>query len=282
MKSLMRTLLWLCLAVCIAPALAEEDTPSGSRDHPLLNRMPGFFINGYSVKDFDAFDFPIGHELGDEKKQAVEGKTFEITYNKQPETPDVTMLQILRNYETALRKANATIVAKSRYDSSSSYNFMTAKLVKPDSEIWVLLTGTGDNYTLNIVEKKAMEQVIQANEMYSAIAKDGFIALDIHFDTGKATIRSESQAIVEQIGKLLRDHSALKVSVEGHTDNVGTPAANKKLSQDRAAAVMAAVGRLGIPVARMSATGWGQEKPVADNRTEEGRAKNRRVEIVRR
>lgn len=177
---------------------------------------------------------------------------------------------------------NATIVAKSRYDSSSSYNFMTAKVARPDSEIWILLTGGGYDYTLNIVEKKAMEQVIQANEMYDAIVKDGFVALDIHFDTGKATIRPESQAIVEQISRLLRDHSTLKVSVEGHTDNVGTPGANKKLSEDRAAAVVAAVGRLGIPVARMSAAGWGQQKPVADNRTEEGRAKNRRVEIMRR
>ncbi len=74
----------------------------------------------------------------------------------------------------------------------------------------------------------------------------------------------------------------LRVSIEGHTDNVGDPAANKKLSSDRANAVMNALIAKGIDKSRLSSVGWGQEKPVADNGTDEGRAKNRRVEIVKK
>jgi len=118
--------------------------------------------------------------------------------------------------------------------------------------------------------------------MYEALSKDGFMALYINFDTGKAEIKPESQGTVAQIVALLNGHEDLKLSIEGHTDNVGTPAANKTLSEQRAKAVMAAVIKGGVAAARLSAVGWGQEKPIADNRGEEGRAKNRRVEIVKK
>jgi OOP family OmpA-OmpF porin len=74
----------------------------------------------------------------------------------------------------------------------------------------------------------------------------------------------------------------LRLSIEGHTDNVGTPQNNKVLSENRAKAVMNAVASSGVDASRLTSVGWGQERPVADNRTEEGRAKNRRVEIVKK
>jgi len=80
----------------------------------------------------------------------------------------------------------------------------------------------------------------------------------------------------------LKSKPGLKLSIEGHTDNQGAPASNKVLSHNRAKAVIKAVTEAGIKAARMSPMGWGQEKPVADNRTEDGRAKNRRVEIVKK
>jgi outer membrane protein OmpA-like peptidoglycan-associated protein len=118
--------------------------------------------------------------------------------------------------------------------------------------------------------------------MLEALQKSGYVALDIHFDTNKATIKPESKGIVDQIAELMQSNPSLKVGIEGHTDNSGTPAGNKKLSEDRAKSVLAAVAAKGTPGARMSAVGWGQEKPVADNRTEEGRAQNRRVEVVKK
>jgi outer membrane protein OmpA-like peptidoglycan-associated protein len=72
------------------------------------------------------------------------------------------------------------------------------------------------------------------------------------------------------------------VSIEGHTDNTGTAQGNKALSEERAKAVVAAVAAKGVAAARMGAVGWGQDKPVADNGTEAGRARNRRVEVVKK
>jgi outer membrane protein OmpA-like peptidoglycan-associated protein len=127
-----------------------------------------------------------------------------------------------------------------------------------------------------------MEQEITANDMWKALQKDGFMALYINFDTNKSTIKPESASIIEQIVELMKSQTGLKLSIEGHTDSQGTPEKNKILSLDRAKAVIKAVAQGGINESRMSAVGWGQEKPIADNRTEEGRAKNRRVEIVKK
>ncbi len=137
-------------------------------------------------------------------------------------------------------------------------------------------------HTLYVLEVGQMTQEITANEMLDALNKDGYIALNILFETGKSTIQKESIPIVDQFFELMKSNSALKVSVEGHTDNVGDAASNKKLSNDRAKSVMNALIAKGIAGTRLSFTGWGQEKPVADNRTEDGRVQNRRVEIVKR
>jgi OmpA-OmpF porin, OOP family len=127
-----------------------------------------------------------------------------------------------------------------------------------------------------------MEQIIQANEMLLALNKEGFIALNILFDTGKSTIKPESMSIVDQVFEMLKNNTSLKVSIEGHTDNTGTAASNKSLSEARAKAVMEILVVKGINKERLSSKGWGQDKPVADNSTEEGKAKNRRVEIVKK
>lgn len=278
----MRILVALLAVLLASSARAEQDNPEGSKDHPLFNRMPHFFINGYTEKEFDGFAFPTGRTPeGELKTKTVEGRTFQIGYNKEQGSAATSALQVFRNFENALRRIDATIVAK-EVAAGNSYSFITATVKKPESEIWVEITAGDDSYQLDIVERQAMVQTIRADDMYAAIQKDGFIALDIHFDTARATIKPESQPTVDQIAKLLRSHPSLKVGVEGHTDNTGTPAGNRKLSDDRARAVVTAVAALGVPAARMVPRGFGQEVPVADNRTEEGRAKNRRVEIVRK
>jgi outer membrane protein OmpA-like peptidoglycan-associated protein len=278
----MRTLAAVLAALLALSARAEQDTPEGSKDHPLFNRMPRFFINGYTEKEFDGFAFPTGRtpdgELG---TRTVEGRTFQIIYNKESGGAVTSALQVFRNFENALRQAKATIVAK-EVAAGNSYSFITATVKRPGSEIWVEITAGDDSYQLDIVETQAMVQAIRADDMYAAIQKDGFIALDVRFDTGAATIRPESQPIVEQIAKLLQAHPSLKVGVEGHTDSTGTAAGNRKLSDDRARAVVTAVAAQGVAAARMAPRGFGQDVPVADNRTEEGRARNRRVEIVRK
>jgi OmpA-OmpF porin, OOP family len=135
---------------------------------------------------------------------------------------------------------------------------------------------------MTIIELVSMQQVIRADEMAAALDKEGFVALDIHFATGKAEILPESRPIIDEIVSLLKKRPRLRIGVEGHTDNTGNPAANKTLSNARAKAVVAAIAAAGISSNRLDPVGYGQERAIADNRSEEGRAKNRRVELVKR
>jgi outer membrane protein OmpA-like peptidoglycan-associated protein len=163
-------------------------------------------------------------------------------------------------------------------------NALTMKFVQGAKEIWAFLQASDNEgyYVMTIVEREAMKQEIAVNELADKLAKDGFVALYINFDTGKATIKSDSSKTLDDAASALKASPALQVEVAGHTDNVGTPDANMKLSQDRAQAVMAALAERGIQADRLSAKGYGQTAPVADNRTDEGRAKNRRVELVKK
>jgi len=102
----------------------------------------------------------------------------------------------------------------------------------------------------------------------------------IQFDTGKATIKDASNPLLDEIAKVMKDHPEIKkIEVQGHTDDKGKKFFNKQLSQARAAAVMKALTERGVEAPRMTSKGFGQEQPIADNATEEGRAKNRRVQF---
>ena len=133
-----------------------------------------------------------------------------------------------------------------------------------------------------ILEVGAMNQDVSVNELVDRLNKDGFLTLYINFDTGKATIRPDSDRTLDDAAAALKAAPNLKVEVGGHTDNVGTPQANEKLSGERAQAVMAALVKRGVAANRLTAKGYGQSAPIADNRIEDGRAKNRRVEIVKK
>lgn len=137
------------------------------------------------------------------------------------------------------------------------------------------------------VEPKAREQkmvTVSAAEMARALADAGRIALyGIYFDTNKSAVKPESRSTLEQIAALLKAQPKLRLSVVGHTDNVGGASYNKGLSQRRADAVVTAlIEDFGIAPERLEASGAGMDEPVAGNDSEEGRAKNRRVELVKR
>jgi outer membrane protein OmpA-like peptidoglycan-associated protein len=186
-------------------------------------------------------------------------------------------LQIRRNYQNAAKALKAKILV-------DRLRYTAMQIDKDSSRIYIGLELFNDGRTIDItiLEQKAMVQEITANDMWQALQKDGFMALYINFDTNKSTIKQESTGIIDQIVELMKSQPNLELSIEGHTDSQGTPKRNKTLSLDRAKAVIKAVAKGGISESRMSPIGWGQEKPVADNKTEEGRAKNRRVEIVKK
>ncbi|MFD1470122.1 OmpA family protein [Hymenobacter caeli] len=108
------------------------------------------------------------------------------------------------------------------------------------------------------------------------------MALYLNFDTDKATLRPDAQPTLAEVLKLLQQNPGLRLAVQGHTDNAGTPAHNQTLSEDRARAVVAALVGAGTAATRLEAAGFGQTRPVADNATDAGRAQNRRVELVQR
>jgi OmpA-OmpF porin, OOP family len=135
-----------------------------------------------------------------------------------------------------------------------------------------------------IMELKDFEQTIKkysAEQMKSDIDKTGKAILNINFDTDKATLMADGQKIVDEIYLLLNTNSNLKISIEGHTDNVGSSARNKELSTERANTVMYALAGKGIDIKRLKAIGFGSEKPIKANDTEENKAQNRRVELVK-
>lgn len=140
----------------------------------------------------------------------------------------------------------------------------------------------GNDYYLTVVVKEAMKQDVTASIILDALNKDGRIALYINFDTGKSNIKPESKSIIVQIAEMLKSNPDITLSIEGYTDNVGNAKSNKLLSEKRAKSVVIAIVTEGIDAKRLSFTGYGQDKPIADNKSEDGRAKNRRVELVKK
>ncbi|MEW6051751.1 MAG: OmpA family protein [Candidatus Zixiibacteriota bacterium] len=152
------------------------------------------------------------------------------------------------------------------------------------NELWVEVVpfNGGGDYYITLIAKESMKQEVTASGMLDALNRDGHVTLYINFDFGKSVIKTESMPIVEQIIQMMKANESLELNVEGHTDSVGDSKSNQVLSEGRAKAVVGAIVFGGIDMKRLSAVGFGEEKPIASNDTEEGRAKNRRVELVRR
>lgn len=270
-----RTLIALLLFT-LPPAAGWAADAQGCKDHPLFTRMSGYQINACEKK-FEQLVVRLDEDPDAARNLRPEGERTVLKYafDEARGTPP-GFLQVLRNYQNAAKaKGGAVLVEHPRY---------TALKFTPEGRTVyaaVEVFNEGRNVELTVLEQKAMVQEVTANLMWDALQKDGFVTLPVLFDTGKASIKPESAKLVQQIADVLKKQPALKVSIEGHTDNQGHAAANKTLSQQRAKAVVDAVAAQGVAPARLSAVGWGQEKPVADNRSEEGRARNRRVEMVK-
>jgi outer membrane protein OmpA-like peptidoglycan-associated protein len=282
MKLIFRTLLVALGALAIATtAFGQTDKP-GSKDFPGISRMPGYHIEGYRDSIFDSFNFPVT-KSGRTSQVPVEGHYYQIEYKRDPATGPASGLQIKRNYQNAATAKGGKVL----FDDGPGGADTTFELTKPGSEIWVLvhIASVGpDYYYLNIVEKQAMVQevTIDAAAMASSIADTGSVAIyGINFDTAKSDIKPESEPAIVEIAKLLTNNPTLKVGIVGHTDMVGDATANMKLSQARAQSVInELVSKHGIAAGRLVAFGAGPWAPVATNKTDDGRAKNRRVELV--
>lgn len=270
--NLMPTLAILLLVPTLAAAKPDK---AGCKDHPLFSRMSGFFIRNCQDKTFDAYKFRVADGTR-YKEESVEGRLVQISYNFEG-SPRPSALQWKRNYQAAARQAGGTVL----YEADSR---TTLRIVRGGAETWVEAGNYGGDFTLLIVERQAMVQEVKADAgaLRSALVAEGHATVSgIFFDTGLAVVKPESAPSLAEVAKLLAGDPALRLRVIGHTDSTGELDANLKLSQQRAEAVVQALtSQHQVAPARLSAHGVGPLAPAASNRTEEGRARNRRVELI--
>jgi OOP family OmpA-OmpF porin len=302
------------------PAVEAKTDIKGSKDHPMVSRIPGSWIVQYESKEFDQMEILLGkttREKGFEKTQKVEGKITRIGY-VLPE--DRSSFEALRAYEAALKQAGFSPVYScdaqkcgSLFDQSfetlpgedddfyywsyqdSTLHYSAWKLTRKEGDVYVALItfapmeirGVKNSFALiRIAEIKPLQEglvTVDAAAMEKGIKAEGHIALyGIYFDFNKADIKPESESTISEIAKLLKEDSQLKLYLVGHTDNVGTLTYNMDLSARRAEAVVRSLTtQHGIDPKRLVGKGVGPLAPVASNDSDAGRAKNRRVELVK-
>jgi OmpA-OmpF porin, OOP family len=259
-----------------------------------------------AVKSFDRHGFLAGGRY-----VTQEGREALFQYNL--ENPDTgrsySEIEFLRNYENAIaalggKKISAVqftpeVVAAAGGRDQIEKHWAAASPPVPEAEHHTYLLRTADKeYWIHVstggiippmgfvtvLEKQGMASslaFLDAAAIKKALDAKGRVALYINFDTGKSTLRPDAQPIIAEVNKLLVADPALKLMIEGHTDNTGSADHNRELATTRARSVLGALTALGIEATRLDSNGFGPDKPIADNSTDEGRAKNRRVELVK-
>jgi outer membrane protein OmpA-like peptidoglycan-associated protein len=168
----------------------------------------------------------------------------------------------------------------SRVQTDETGNYLITLPVGKDYAFNVTRRGYlfySDNYSL---KDKAPDSTYNKNIPLQPIEANASIVLkNIFFDFSKYDLKPESQVELDRVVQLMQDNPTVKIQIEGHTDNVGTAADNMKLSTNRAKAVVNYLVSKNISITRLTAKGFGATKPIADNKTEEGRAQNRRTEL---
>jgi len=288
---------------------AVEPDAAGSADYAGIGRFEGSWITYYDAKDFDAFWFAAGKVSGAQHGdgQSLEGRVTRIAYRHEA---GPSILEVSRNLENRLTDQGYQIVfdcaAADCGGADFGYSgtevlpvpFMTVdmdhfqyiaakKSGSPETYVSILVSENNGEavYQEIVVEVGEMaNRMVDAKQMAKSIADTGKIAIyGILFDTDKADIKPESRPALDQIGQLMTDNPDLKILVVGHTDTQGTMDHNVKLSMARAQAIVKELeSAYGIAVDRLTPAGAGFLAPVATNRTEDGRAQNRRVELVER
>jgi outer membrane protein OmpA-like peptidoglycan-associated protein len=267
--------------VLAAPALAQElpEPAEGCKDSTLLSGMPGCVIEECEFKEFDSRQLWVKPWNGEDDSHVkdFEGRVEKLRYVCPPR---LSMLQVARNAEAAFRKAGFTIVFSGK--GNNEFPYVTAQ----KGPQWVGIETDPSNdltcYTQTAVLVEEMKQDLEADAaaMAAEIEKTGSVAVyGINFDTAKATLTPDSEKVLQEVLSLMNQQADGGFEVQGHTDNVGARTANQALSEQRAASVVSWLVKNGIDKTRLTPKGYGDSQPVADNTSDEGRAKNRRVEL---
>jgi OmpA-OmpF porin, OOP family len=264
-------------------------TQASEQDHSLLSKMPGYKIESHKIVETGNYGLNEKFYCQEEGKLCssavpgfddsgiliAQGKVTKIRYvSKQP----AGTRQVFSNYDSAVRALGGR---RLNY-TSSPINIHVFMVQSNAQKIWIVLSNyVDDAYELTFIEEKQMTQVVKAGQLADSIANQGFATLYINFDNNKTDIKPDARFALDEVVAMLKKDTTLRIAVEGHTDNAGSAAANKTLSQGRAQSVVQALVASGIDAKRLMAKGMGSESPIADNRSDEGKAKNRRVELVK-
>lgn len=282
---------------------------SAGGDHPLIARYAGSTLRERSEEAFTDYLRIVGFDRGQVRTEPLEGRLTRIRYSNPQGR---ATLEILRNYRDALTARGLRVDwecsgrdrcgSTARYGDGRGWNginglnpgisgdvrYFTGQMsAQGGGRTHVAIAVTPAYTDLHVLETAGMDSgmvEVNADALAAGLESEGKVTLQgIYFDTGKDTLKPESDAALAQVAALLRAQPGLKLLVVGHTDDQGNAAANMSLSQRRAQRVRdALVQRYGIAAARLTAQGAGSLSPVASNATEAGRAQNRRVELVKR
>ena len=309
----MRLPAFACLAalafivIASPPAAAQQRDVAGSRDYPGIGRFGGSVITGYQVKDFDAARMQAAafKDGKAEKPLKLEGRVTRVAYRTGP---GPSILEVSRNFENQLKGAGFETLLACDTDQCGGIPFSEQIDVLPVPQMWidgfnfryfaahkksdgadiyasVVTSKNNDDVTTELVVAVvgAMEnKMVDAAAMAKGLGEKGHIALyGIYFDTDKATLKKESAPTLAEMAKLLGGQPQMRVFIVGHTDSQGAYEHNMTLSRQRAEAVAAALsGSYRVARDRLFTAGVGYLAPIGSNATDEGRALNRRVELV--
>ena len=301
--------------ICISTNLYAQRTIDieGSKDYPLVSRFKGSIIEWYQVRNFDRY-FILS--LNDNKISnfEIDGKITRIQYSVGKEH---SVFEIFNSYENSLKGSDfeilttlndkncgANLQEQLYNDEFNGLNKLPREALNPgDDEFYYLAAKKnienknifiivytaferGDLLvTFDAIEVQALEKgLVTVKDLDSDLSQNGHIAIyGIHFDSGKSDIKSESTGALKIIAEYLNANPDKKYIIVGHTDNTGNFEANIKLSKERAESVKSElISKHSVKIEQLVAYGDGSTAPVATNQTENGRAKNRRVEIVER
>ncbi|MEW7292213.1 OmpA family protein [Aquimarina sp. 2304DJ70-9] len=282
-----------------------EVTSANIGDFPFFNAPKGFVYKRDKTYDYYSLDFYINGHF-----QTIEGKVYMSSIEMERDSDgkrqpwnEVLFRKSFEDYIASnggqllfkgkVPKEDVKAVSK-KHGGTYLYEHIIGNESVYRSPISIYAINTGDKRILvqlwastaegqiGVLQLQDFEQTITkvtADEIKKELDDKGFIALYINFDTGKSRIKTESYSIIDEIKKLMTTHKDLDIAIEGHTDNVGQPKDNQKLSENRARAVLMALVDEGVDESRLSSQGFGDTKPIESNDTDDGKAKNRRVEI---